>query len=239
MITLHVIVKNEDKFAKAALVSALESGDVERALVWDTGSTDNTVAEILSIKDPRIEFAEKGNASRKQLVLLRNEQLKMTKTPWILLVDGDEVWPEKNLNKLILAIKECDPETVALVCRTRNTAGDIYHYLPESKGHYQIGSWTGHLNIRAIRNIPRLIVKGEYPNEWYELDGKKIQNQPEKLEFVDTWYLHLTHMKRSGSWIAESLTTDRLKKHKWLQGFIGTKLILMDQSELPEVLQKS
>ena len=83
MITLHAIVKNEDRFIKAALVSALTSKDVKRALVWDTGSTDSTVAEILSIKDSRIEFMEKGNVSRRQLILLRNEQLKMTETSWI------------------------------------------------------------------------------------------------------------------------------------------------------------
>ena len=34
MITLHAIVKNEDRFIKAALVSALTSKDVKRALVW-------------------------------------------------------------------------------------------------------------------------------------------------------------------------------------------------------------
>ena len=152
MITLHTIVKNEDRFIKATLISALASKDVKRALVWDTGSTDNTVSEILSIKDSRIEFMEKGNVNRNELVKLRNEQLKTTKTPWILLVDGDEIWPEKNLQQLILAIKKCDNQTIALVNRTRNAVGDIYHYLPDSEGHYQIGSWTGHLNIRAIRN---------------------------------------------------------------------------------------
>lgn len=239
MITLHAIVKNEDKFVKAALVSALESDDVERALVWDTGSTDKTVAEILSIKDPRIEFMEKGNANRKQLASLRNQQLKMTKTPWILLVDGDEVWPEKNLQNLIQAMKHCGSATIALVCRTRNSAGDIYHYLPESRGHYQIGPWSGHLNIRVIRNLAGLVVKGEYPNEWYELDGKKIQDMPDKLKFVGTWYLHTTHLKRSKSWLSEAMTIDRLKKHKWFYRLTGTKLIEMDKSELPAVLQKS
>ena len=249
MITLHTIVKNEDRFIKAALISALTSKDVKRALVWDTGSTDNTVSEILSIKDSRIEFMEKGNVSRKQLILLRNEQLKITKTPWILLVDGDEIWPEKNLDNLIQTTKKClaepdqaspdESEIIALVNRTRNVAGDIYHYLPESKGHYKIGKWTGHLNIRAIKNLPGLIVKGEYPDEFYELNGKKIQDQPEKLKFVDTWYLHTTHLKRSDSWLAEFKTVDRLKKHKWFHRFTGTKLIEMNKVDLPEVLQKS
>ncbi len=236
MITLHTIVKNEEKYIKAALVSALGSKDVERALVWDTGSTDGTVHEILSIKDSRIEFMEKGNAGRKELVGLRKGQLEMTRTPWFMLVDGDEIWPEKNLQQLILAIKKCGSQTVALVNRTRNAAGDLYHYLPDSKGHYQIGPWSGHLNIRAIRNLPGLTVKGEYPNEWYEYQGKKIQDMPERLKFVDTWYLHASHLKRSGSWLSESLTVDRLKKHKWLAGLRGVKLIEMDKEEIPEVL---
>ena len=139
-------------------------------------------------------------------------------------------------------------------CRTRNAARDIYHYLSESKGHYKIGPWSGHLNIRAIRNLPGLIVKGEYPNEWYELGGVKIQNYPEYkkarpsggrpglnkyLEFVDTWYLHTTHLKRSKSWLSEFLTIDRLKKHKWFYKLTGTKPIEMDRPELPGVLQKS
>ena len=237
MITLHTIVKNEDRFIKAALISALVSKDVERALVWDTGSTDNTVSEILSIKDSRIEFMEKGNAGRRQLVKLRNEQLEMTKTSWFMLIDGDEIWPEENLQQLILAIKKCGNQTIALVNRTRNAVGDLCHYLPDSEGHYQIGPWTGHLNIRAIRNLPGLTVKGEYPDEWYEYEGKKIQDQPEKLKFVDTWYLHTTHLKRSDSWLAELKTVDRLKKHKWFYWLKRIKLNEMSRVEVPEILR--
>jgi hypothetical protein len=179
---------------------------------------------------------EKGNAGRRQLVKLRSEQLEMTKTPWILLVDGDEIWPEQNLHKLVLTMKQCNNLTIALVNKTRNVIGDFYHYLPESKGHYQIGPWSGHLNIRAIRNLPGLIVKGKYPDEWYESNGKKIQDQPEKLKFADVWYLHTTHLKRSDSWLAEFMTVDRLKKHKWFYGLTGTRLIEMDKSELPKAL---
>jgi len=237
MITLHSIVKNEGRFIKAALISALVSKEVKRALVWDTGSTDGTVKQILSIKDKRIEFQQKGNVDRSGLAQLRNQQLKATKTPWILLVDGDEIWPEKNLQNLVLTIKRCGPETIALVNKTRNVVGDIYHYLPDSEGHYQIGSWTGHLNIRAIRNLPGLTVKGEYPDEWYEYEGKKIQEQPEKLEFADIWYLHTTHLKRSDNWLAELKTVDRLKKHKWFYWLKRIKLNEMSQVEVPDILR--
>lgn len=269
MITLHTVVRNEERFVKSALLSALSQREVVRALVWDTGSTDDTVSQINSIKDERIEFQQKGKADRKTLVLLRKEQLKLTKTPWFLLIDGDEIWPKKNLSKLIQAMKKCsnlpagalakEGETIALVNRTRNVVGDLRHYLPDSEGHYQIGPWRGHLNIRAIRNIAGLSVRGVYPNEWYEYGGLKIQEYPECfsaqkdtpwrmsrsilngqrkycLKFVDTWYLHVTHLKRSKSWLSEIATIDRLKKHKWFYKLKGKKLLKMKKSELPKPL---
>lgn len=237
MITLHSLVCNEDRFIEPALRSTLAAPDVMHALVWDTGSTDKTAQKILSIHDSRIEFQERGRVSRGELISLRNEQLQLTTTPWILLVDGDEIWPKKNLRKLITAMKQCSQETVALINRTRNVVGDLRHYLSESEGHYKIGPWTGHLNIRAIRNITGLVVKGEYPDEWYELDGRKIQDQPERLKFVDTWYLHATHLRRSSSWVSEAATTDRLKKHKWHNWLRGKKLLAMTKEELPEALK--
>lgn len=273
MITIHTIVCNEDRFIKAALTSVLESSDVTRALVWDAGSIDKTVTEIQSINDPRIEFRQLGKVDRKQLVEYRNEQLKLTKTPWFMLLDGDEIWPKKNLKVLISAMKQCshlpavalrsetsvsktsakEGGTIALVNRTRNAVGDLYHYLPESEGHYQIGPWKGHLNIRAIRIVGGLSVEGEYPDEWYELGGKKIQDYPECskdsplstqrtvlkkcLRFIDTWYLHTTHLRRSSSLRAGLTTIDRLKKRKWFFKLkSGVKVMMLDA--LPEVLRK-
>lgn len=237
MITLHAIVQNEERFIKPALLAALSSRKVVRALVWDTGSTDGTVKQILSISDKRIDFSEKGKVDRMGLVNLRNEQLKLTKTPWFLLVDGDEIWPEKNLQRLILTMEQCGDSTIALVCRTRNVVGDIFHYLPDSEGHYQIGPWKGHLNIRAIRNLSELTVKGKYPNEWYEFENKKIQDQPARLKFVNTWYVHTTHLGRSGNWFSELSTIDRMKKHKWFWKMKRAKLLIMSKEELPEVLR--
>ena len=238
MITVHAIVRNEDQFIDSALRSVLSSKDVTRVLIWDTGSTDSTVEKVLSIHDPRIDFQKRVSVTRTQLVALRNEQIRLTTTSWFLLVDGDEVWPKNQLKKLSTAMKKCNHETIALVCRTRNVVGDLRHYLPNSEGKYKIGPWAGHLNIRAVRNLPGLAVKGEYPNEWYELDGKKIQDQPGRLQFVDSWYLHATHLRRSSSWVSEAATTDRLKKHKWFYKLRRKKLLAMPKKELPEALKK-
>jgi len=172
-----------------------------------------------------------GPVNRQELVRLRNEQIKLTTTPWFMLLDGDEIWPEPNIIQLIKAIKTAKPTTLALVNRTRNCLGDIHHYQPESAGHYQIGPWQGHLNIRAIRKIPGLKVEGQYPLEAYTHQGQPLQEQPDKLELVNTWYLHATHLKRS-DWQNQLKVLDRLKKYK----FWGKKLKLKP-SEIPSVLR--
>jgi len=210
-LTSHTLVKNEEIWIKPALESVLQH--VDNLLVWDTGSTDKTVSLIQSIKSPKIKFKQSGPVNRIGLVRLRNEQIKVTKTDWFLLVDGDEIWPEKNLIQLIKAMQSAKPETLALVNRTRNCLGDLNHYLPESRGCYRIGPWSGHLNIRAIRNLPGLKVIGSYPNEAYVYQGRKLQDQPERLEFCDTWYYHTTHLKRTG-WRHQFLVMDRIKKFR-------------------------
>lgn len=214
--TVHTIIKNEERWIKPALEAVLDKAEV--LLVWDTGSTDKTISLIQSIKSPKIKLKLFKHIDRKKLVELRHEQIKQTKTDWFLIVDGDEIWPQENLEKLIKAMEKAKPETLALVNRTRNCIGDLQHYLPESAGKYHIGPWQGHLNIRAIKNLPGLTVTGEYPNEAYLHQGKKLQDQPENLELVDTWYYHATHLKRTGWWHSFKVI-DRLKKFKPVNKF--------------------
>ncbi len=228
-ITTHTLVKNEQRFIKPAILSVINQ--VDTMLVWDTGSTDKTASIIQSIKSPKIQFKQMGPVNRQELVTLRNQQIKLTTTPWFILLDGDEIWPEENLMQLIKAMRAAKPTTIALVNRTRNCLGDISHYQPESAGHYQIGSWQGHLNIRAIKKIPGLKVEGQYPLESYAHQGQSLQDQPDKLEFVDTWYLHTTHLQRSG-WQHQFKVIDRLKKYK----FWGKRLKLKT-SEIPQTLR--
>ena len=211
-LTSHTLVKNEEIWVKPALAAVINF--VDKALVWDTGSTDKTVSLIQSINSTKIKFKQCGPVNREELVELRNAQIPATKTDWFLLVDGDEIWPKANLIQLIKAMRQAKSETIALVNRTRNCIGDLNHYLPESQGQYRIGPWSGHINIRAIRNLPGLKVIGSYPNEAYVYQGKKLQNQPEKLEFCDTWYYHTTHLKRTG-WRHGLRVMDRLRKFKF------------------------
>lgn len=228
-VTVNTIVKNEERYIRPAILSVLPY--VDKLLVWDTGSGDKTVEIINSIKSRKILFSQKGKVNRTGLVDLRNLQLSFTDTPWLLILDGDEIWPAGNIIKLISAMKQARNDTVALVCKTRNCIGDIYHYLPESYGRYKIGPWHGHLNIRAIRKSDTLKVVGDYPLEAFTYKGLPIQKLVKKLEFVDTWYLHATHLKRS-NWLGQLGVIDRMRKYKLLG-----QSIKMKNEELPELLR--
>ena len=222
-----MIVANEDQFVGFAINSVLPF--VDQLIVFDTGSTDKTVEVIRSIKSPKIVFEEKGQVNAKQLVALRNEQIRNTKTEFFMLVDGDEIWPKRQLEKFVKEMTNSFKDKLAFFCRTRNAVGDIYHYLPESAGRYHIDGQVGHLSMRGFRNVSGLALEGKYPLETYTYQGKSLNNWEERLQYVDVWYLHTTHLQRSS-------------ENKEIMGFrrqIMEKGISFSPGELPEVLPES
>lgn len=197
-LTAHMIVKNEEYWVWYAITSVINF--VDKILIYDTGSKDKTVniIKMLSNINKKIIFEQKEKADTKKMVALRNEQIEKTKTEWFLLVDGDEVWPKKSLASLVKMIKQADKSKVGIVTRTYNCIGDIYHYLPEKKGKYHLLGMKGHFNIRAYRKIPGYQWQGNYPLESYvDKNGLSINEQNNKLLFLDKYYWHLTHLPRS------------------------------------------
>ena len=225
-ITSHTVVKNEDQWIWYSLMSVLPL--VNKMIIYDTGSTDNTVKIIKSIKSPKISFKQILTKTRKDIVKLRQQQISETTTPWFILLDGDEIWPRKNLIKLINAAASADKKLLALFNRTKNCVGDIFHYLPEKKGLYSIKGKTGHLNMRMFRKNKDLRITGEYPLEAFTHKGIPLQQLDDKIKFVDTWYLHTTHLPRSSRPAKEVI--DRQKKQKFRLG------VKMSKNDLPEVL---
>ena len=113
---------------------------------------------------------------------------------------------------------------MAIVVRSRNCVGDIFHFLPENRGKYNILGMTGHFNIRVFRKSPGFCWKGVYPLEAYEGAFGAVNNQDEKLIFVDVYYWHLTHLKRS------TINDSFKKKKRKLE--LGIKA---DKNKIPEV----
>ncbi len=226
-ITAHCLVKNEDVWIWFALQSVLPF--VKQVMVFDTGSTDKTVPVIQSLRNNKIILEKKGAMDAKKLVQLRQEMLDRTKTDWFLILDGDEIWPESSIKRMLSQTGKLPSNMVALFNKVRNCVGDVFHYLPEDEGDYQIANLKGNLNIRLIKKTKDMRVVGEYPLEHYQDSNGVIQNQKDNLLFVDTWYLHTTFLKRS--------TKD---KHKASGSFgkkkIWQKGIRLEKNQLPEVL---
>jgi glycosyltransferase involved in cell wall biosynthesis len=226
-ITGHVLVKNEENFVWFAIQSVIDK--VEQLIVFDTGSTDATVEIIKTIKSPKIIFEEKGPVDFNRYIVLRRELVERTKTDWFLQVDGDEVWPDESIKALANLIESAPPETYAIVNRTRNCVGDIYHYLPEETGQYELLGRKGHLNIRAVKKTSDLKVELAPPfntyTETYINKYGSIPTQDKNLLFLDKYLWHFTHLHRS--------TVDDHGKARYDLG-----IAFPPQTEYPEVFYK-
>lgn len=241
-----MVVKNEDRFVWYAIMSVLPF--VKKFIIYDTGSTDQTVEIIKTMGEhmglplrKKIIFKQFKIKSAKDISQLRLQQVKETETDWFLIVDGDEIWPEEQLIKLLtIGTSPSRWQTqrdrslsgkLAFVNKTRNCVGDIWHYLPESAGKYNLLGRTGHLTIRLMKKMDYQML-GTYPDEGYAYQGKLINQQDEWLSFVDAWYLHTTHLPHS----TLETESDRSKLTFARGKFLVEKGIEMKKEELPGIL---
>lgn len=227
-ITVHTVVKNEDIWVWFAVQSVLPF--VDKIIIFDTGSEDKTVDVIKTINSDKIVFEERGSVDRKGLVKLRQEQLDRTETDWFLILDGDEIWPEDQLKGLLKSAESAPANTVATFNKVRNCIGDVYHYLPESTGKYEIAGVKGNLNMRLIKKTKDLKIEGEYPLEAYVDKNGPLQNQVDDLIFADYWYLHTSFLKRSST-ISTKVSGSFGKSKLWQKG------LKLREEELPAVLK--
>ncbi|OGG28069.1 hypothetical protein A3A59_02955 [Candidatus Gottesmanbacteria bacterium RIFCSPLOWO2_01_FULL_42_10] len=199
-LTGHMIVRNEEQWVWYAIQSVINH--VDELLIFDTGSDDKTNEIIKSIASPKITFVEKGRVTPQELADLRNEQIKLTRTDWFLLLDGDEIWPQVTIGELVELIKKVGPKVIGLVVNTRLPLGDLFHYQSESAGHYQLLGKRGHFNIRCYRKTPIFHWECVYPYKKYiekyvDRNGIQVQDKTGTLTRLNGEYWHLTHLVRS------------------------------------------
>ena len=191
-----MIVKNEEQWVWYAIQSVLDH--VDAMLIYDTGSKDTTQKIIRRIKSTKIKLSLFGEVSAERLVELRNQQLHETETAWFLLLDGDEVWTRSGIAEVRNAIDHADKAISAFISKTIVPVGDLFHYQEERAGKYLLKGRKGHMNLRVYRKDSEYKWKGVYPLEAYvDQKGVPIQNQEEKIEFLNNPYWHLTHLHRS------------------------------------------
>lgn len=221
-----MVVKNEDQWVWFALQSVLPFAS--RILVTDTGSTDKTIEIIKSIASPKINLTSTKITSPSELTAIRQKQINLTKTDWIWLVDGDEVYPKISAEEVVKATKL---SYEGIVVRRYDLMGDVYHRQRESVGEYNLFGQKGHLVSRLFnkKKIKGLYVDGNYPLEaYYDGKGIKTQNHDPAHWYITRNYLyHAMYLKRSsqGSNLAYVFNRSKYKVEK------GIKI----QDSLPEV----
>lgn len=218
-IWVHTLVKNEERYLWFAVMSVVDF--VDRILLWDTGSTDKTldiIAEIKRAKGEKIFFKEVGEVNPEEFTQVRQQMLDQTKSDWLMIVDGDEVWWEGSIKKVAATIQSAGDKLETIVSPYYNVIGDIYHYQEQEAGKYRIDEKNGHINIRAVnKNIPGLHLEKPHGQQgFYDQAGHLIQERPKNCRrFLEAPYLHFTNMRRSSNGYLDRRVPKRSRKFKY------------------------
>lgn len=219
-ITAHCLVKNEARFVWYSVMSVINH--VDKVLLWDTGSTDGTVEiikEIINANPGKIDFREVGSVDIYGYEKIRQELLAQTTTDWFIVVDGDEIWWEESIRKVVQVVKSSTSRNIeSIIVPTYNLVGDIFHYQEEAAGQYRLAGKKGHFSLRLVnRKIPGLNTKRPHgTSSFFDKDGRLIQDRnPKKILFVDAPYIHATHIPRASERTREFEVPKRAQKLKY------------------------
>lgn len=216
----HTLVKNEERYLWYAVASVVEY--VDRVMLWDTGSSDHTqdiIKALIKNYPGKIEFKEVGDVDINEFTSVRQRMLEETNSDWFMILDGDEVWWDKDIREMTDMIRENGNKLDSTVCRYINLVGDIYHYQDASAGKYTVDGNRGNITIRFVnRKIDGLHFGRPHGQQGiFDKNETLVQELPKlRRKFIDeNTYLHFTHLPRSVSKTAASLVPKREMKLKF------------------------
>jgi glycosyltransferase involved in cell wall biosynthesis len=219
----NTLVRNEERYIWFSVMSVVEY--VDKILIFDTGSDDSTVEiikEIKKAKPGKVEFRQYGKVDTEGFTQARQEMLEKTKSDWLILLDGDEVWWEDSIFDATNLIRRKGKDVETIVNKYYNVIGDIFHYQEEKAGMYEIDGVKGHLTIRAMNmKIPGLnVAKPHGQQGYFDRKGKLIQDRSkEKRNFINKpGFLHFTHLPRASKKEVDAQVPKRTMKLKYEVG---------------------
>lgn len=243
MLTAHMIVKNEDKFVWYAISGVLPY--VDKFIIYDTGSTDDTIKIIRSFTSDKINFQQFHINNINDIAKLRDMQIKETESGWFWIVDGDEVYPDSLCKEITNIVKNEGDKLEGIVVGRHDLLGDIYHYQDESVGAYDMFGETGHMALRLInkKNIAGLHVSGKYPyEEYFDKDNiDLIFHRKDKFRFTKSKLFHAMYLERSSQGANLAKTFHRRKYkiekgHKFPEDFKYPEIFFSNKpSIVPDV----
>ncbi len=227
-LTVHCMVKNEEKYIGYALRSVVDFADT--ILVFDTGSTDSTVSIITELQKiySNIYFEQKGEVDQKRHTELRQEMIEKTTTDWFMILDGDEIWTKRAMDEASTAMKS--ESFQCLIAPFYLCVGDLYH--SSKKGMYTLNGVVAHATPRFFKNMPGLSWKGKYNEDAvYTKEEKKVFEESGTRVLKEKFW-HVTHLKRSERDDDEySSGSNRKLKRRLTYTYIGVEI----PESIPEV----
>lgn len=218
----HTLVKNEEKYLWYAVTSVIDF--VDRILLWDTGSTDKTVKTINELQKrypDQVDFKEVGDVTPGGFSRVRQEMLDNTMADWFVVLDGDEVWWEDSIKKVIDIINRKGNSIDSIVVPMIYPVGDIYRRQEERAGKYHLAGKTGHYALRGVnRNIPGLSSQNPHGTwGWVDENKKMIQDRdPDKILLVKAPYMHFSLLPRGATREEDVKVVKRAGKLKYEMG---------------------
>lgn len=230
-VTVHMVVKNEDRFIWYAISSVLPY--VDKIFICDTGSQDSTINILSSFNDKKIVLDKKNVQYLSDIGKIRQFQIEQTATEWIWVVDGDEIYTDGLCQEIGKIIEKKGDELEGIVVRRYDLLGDVYHFQDETAGKYRLFGQSGHFALRLInkKKISGLHIEGIYPYEgYYDYKGEELIYHPSiKYMFTEGHLFHAMYLSRStlGKNLEETFHRQKFKMEK------GNKIT--GKKSIPEV----
>ena len=213
-VTVHMVVKNEDQWVWFAIMSVIDY--VDKMIIFDTGSVDRTVEVIHTIIDKseyreKVFFEEVGAVSIQEFPKVRQLQLDLTDSDYVLMVDGDEIWWEEGIKEFRSIVDKFLPPRINIrfVC----PCVDMYHFRDFSREMYvdAVNNIRGSVNGRGFSmTIPGIHCSGDYGVEGYTDENGEWEKYDCYL--LENYYFHCSKLRRSSAlWGDESIAYRRKK----------------------------
>lgn len=230
-ITAHCLIKNEENFIWYAVKSVIDF--VDKLIIFDTGSQDNTVKIVNSLKKEyptKIFFEQKGLCDKEKHTEFRNEMIKRTDTDWFMILDGDEVWTSRGMIEA-LDIINSNKYVKCIISPFYLCVGDVFHH--SLRGKFGINGQKMHMTPRLFE-CDGLRWTGKYGRDYIiDKDGEKMFKKNNIILKNRFW--HLTHLERSSIENDFSSGGKRKDKKRLTYFLIGKKI----KEQVPEVFKKN
>jgi len=239
MLTAHMIVKNEERWVWFSILSIINH--VEKLLIFDTGSKDKTrdILRLVKLRYPeKINLMFFDDFPERKIGFLRQLQIEMTETEWFMIIDGDEIWPQKNIKIVLELLASTNASLVAVPFV--NFVGNLNYIQNPLVNTYRIKNISGSITLRFIKtHFNGVHAQGEYGVEgYYSGNGHSIQSFEDDLVIVDAGFQHTSLLIRSKNIIFDFMIRYRRKKFlakSWrLRDFDLAEVITAD--DLPAIV---